>query len=162
MDRGRNIASAAGPPRRAGAAVIERGLDAILAAEAKRHDPAAAKPRVYALANTEPQASRYIPRDLVRQVWARDNHCCSWRTATGVCGSKHQLEIDHILALALGGKTELSNLRLVCREHNQMAARQAFGDPFIESKIEESRAQLLESEPQGVSTAENLEQSAVF
>jgi hypothetical protein len=121
--------------------VFEKGLDLILAQEAKKHDPAAVKPKTRPYALLPASSGRYIPPDLVRQVWARDGGCCSWQTATGRCGSKHQLEIDHILPLALGGQTVLSNLRLVCREHNRMAARQAFGGTFIESKIEARRAQ---------------------
>jgi hypothetical protein len=35
------------------------------------------------------------------------------------CGSKAFLEVDHIVSYASGGKTELENLTLLCRAHNQ-------------------------------------------
>src|SRR4051812_45870696 len=93
--------------------VLAHGLKLILEAAAKKHDPAAVKPRKSSRVLDE--ESRYIPAALERQVWARDHSCCSWMTSSGACGSTYQLEIDHIVALALGGKTILENLRLVCR-----------------------------------------------
>ncbi len=41
------------------------------------------------------------------------------------CESSHFLELDHLLAIALGGKTHADNLRLLCRSHNQLKASQA-------------------------------------
>ena len=35
------------------------------------------------------------------------------------CTNTLNTEVDHIIPLALGGKTELKNLRLLCRAHNQ-------------------------------------------
>lgn len=37
------------------------------------------------------------------------------------------LEIDHLVTLARGGRDDLSNLTLVCREHNHHRARQILG-----------------------------------
>ena len=61
-----------------------------------------------------PSASqnRYIPAGLRKHVYERDKVCQK-------CGSSWDLEIDHIIAVALGGKTELENLRLLCRNCNQ-------------------------------------------
>lgn len=71
---------------------------------------------------------RYIPAAVRRQVRERDGNRCCWVLASGgLCGSEHQLEIDHILALARGGTTTLENLRVTCRAHNQMNARTTFG-----------------------------------
>ena len=56
--------------------------------------------------------TRYVPRALARQVWHRAGHKCE------KCSSTYQLQIDHIQPVALGGKTELGNLRLLCRAHN--------------------------------------------
>ncbi len=69
-----------------------------------------------------------IPAALERLVRERDGHRCCWRLANGeACGSVQRLEIDHVLAVALGGTTALTNLRLVCRDHNQMHARVTSG-----------------------------------
>ena len=61
-----------------------------------------------------PSASqnRYIPAGMRKYIYERDKVCQK-------CGSNWDLEIDHILAMALGGKTEINNLRLLCRNCNQ-------------------------------------------
>jgi 5-methylcytosine-specific restriction endonuclease McrA len=67
--------------------------------------------------------SRYIPAALRREVWKRDQSRCSYQSSDGKqCNSRFALEIDHIQPLALGGKTVSSNLRLLCRAHNQQQA----------------------------------------
>lgn len=43
------------------------------------------------------------------------------------CNARRFLEYDHIKPLALGGKTNVLNLRLLCRAHNQRAAIERFG-----------------------------------
>jgi 5-methylcytosine-specific restriction endonuclease McrA len=58
-------------------------------------------------------------------VFQKAHHCCEYtdpRTKQR-CGSKFYLEIDHIRPVALGGDNGLSNLRLLCRTHNALAAR---------------------------------------
>lgn len=72
---------------------------------------------------------RSIPRKIYDEVWQRDEGKCSFvSTLTGRrCNSVHGLEIDHIWPFALGGETELGNLRLLCRQHNQFSAIQIFG-----------------------------------
>lgn len=59
--------------------------------------------------------SRYIPAWMVNAVHERDKVCVK-------CGSSHKLEINHIIPFSMGGKTELSNLNLLCRNCNQRAA----------------------------------------
>jgi 5-methylcytosine-specific restriction endonuclease McrA len=61
-------------------------------------------------------------------VFVRDGGRCAFESAGGrKCSSCEGLEIDHILPLAKGGSDEPQNLRLLCRAHNQHAAREAFG-----------------------------------
>jgi hypothetical protein len=75
----------------------------------------------------------HIPAAVRRQVWARDGGRCTWRTPDGhCCGSTWQLELDHLVPVALGGASSLDNLRLTCRSHNQAAAEQVFGREFME------------------------------
>lgn len=57
---------------------------------------------------------RYIKASLKKAVYERDKVCQK-------CGGKHALEIDHRVPFALGGKTEITNLRLLCRSCNQRA-----------------------------------------
>lgn len=82
----------------------------------------------------------HIPAELRRQVWARDRGCCQFRVpGGGICGSLWQCEVDHIIPVARSGATTLENLRVLCKAHNLQAAREVFGDEFVDRKIEQSR-----------------------
>lgn len=56
--------------------------------------------------------TRYVPAAVKKAIFERDKACQN-------CGSKYALEFDHIKPYSLGGKTELKNLRLLCRSCNQ-------------------------------------------
>ncbi len=43
------------------------------------------------------------------------------------CSSKHKLQVDHKLSIALGGSNDLENLRVLCRPCNQRAAIHQLG-----------------------------------
>lgn len=43
------------------------------------------------------------------------------------CRGFFQVEEDHIIPLALGGKDEISNLRCLCKQHNLLMARKKLG-----------------------------------
>ena len=66
--------------------------------------------------------SRYIPVAVKREVWRRDQGCCSYVDPHSGrrCGSRYRLEIDHVVPFALGGPAELSNLRIRCRAHHRL------------------------------------------
>lgn len=70
----------------------------------------------------ETSANRPSPvsEALKRQVLLRDK-CCQYKSAkTGkMCGSKWNLQVDHIKPLWAQGTNELSNLRALCANHNQ-------------------------------------------
>ncbi|HZZ85577.1 MAG TPA: HNH endonuclease [Anaeromyxobacteraceae bacterium] len=76
-----------------------------------------------------PKAHRpAIPAAIRREVWSRDGGRCTWQSEDGRrCESRWQLELDHVVPVALGGRTTASNLRLACRVHNGMSAEQVFG-----------------------------------
>lgn len=78
-------------------------------------------------------APRYVPAAVRREVWERDEGRCQWPTADGgICGSTCRLQFDHIVPVARGGKSTQSNIRLVCAFHNDLAARQVFGDAWMD------------------------------
>jgi len=60
-----------------------------------------------------------IPRSLKRLVFQKAHSQCQYPTPRGLCGSRHQLEMDHIQPVFAGGTNDPDNLRLVCRAHNQ-------------------------------------------
>ena len=71
--------------------------------------------------------SRFIPIDLKRFVFARSKGRCEFvdpRSKTR-CDTTFRLQIDHILPMALGGKTETANLRHLCSAHNLRMASSA-------------------------------------
>ena len=72
--------------------------------------------------------TRYIPMNIRRKVWQRDQGCCSYKDfkSNRRCGSKHLLQVDHIQPFALGGKHEPKNLRLLCANHNRNRSQQTF------------------------------------
>lgn len=58
-------------------------------------------------------ASRYISEETRMKVLARDGHQCR------VCGSREDLEIDHVVPISKGGTGEISNLQTLCRKCNR-------------------------------------------
>jgi 5-methylcytosine-specific restriction endonuclease McrA len=52
---------------------------------------------------------------------------CQFESAiTGIrCGSRYQLQVDHIVSLADGGSNDVENLQTLCRAHNLLKAETA-------------------------------------
>ena len=76
---------------------------------------------------SEPGTSR-IPAAVRREVWKRDGGTCAWKGEDGRrCGSRWQLELDHIRPLSFGGASSPDNLRLLCRAHNMLHAEHVYG-----------------------------------
>ena len=83
-----------------------------------------------------PQKRRALSAKIKREVLAKDNYRCSYKTKDGkVCGSKNNLHFDHILPVALGGDNSSENIRLLCRQHNLFEAGRLMGEKFIKEKI---------------------------
>ena len=72
-----------------------------------------------------------VSPNLRKAVWARDKGTCTYMNPdTGArCTTTDLLQIDHIHPLALGGKNEMKNLRLLCATHNRARAEETFGGP---------------------------------
>ena len=70
--------------------------------------------------DTPPKITRYIPLNLRRNIWRRDQAKCTR------CGSAYALEVDHLQPFALGGDNKFENLRLLCRSCNQFQAVKDF------------------------------------
>ena len=112
--------------------VLSAGLDLILDRDRKRKGLVANPRLAPAKAPTEPGAS-YIPAAVRREVWQRDQGRCQWKLDSGgVCGSRLRVELDHVRLRCRGAKPIASELRLLCRSHNDLAARQALGDGVMD------------------------------
>lgn len=79
--------------------------------------------------------TRHIPEAVRDTVWIRDGGCCTFVGPDGRrCAATLYLTVDHIEPFAAGGDHAPSNLRLLCGQHNQLAAEQRFGKAFMEGK----------------------------
>ncbi|WP_413944163.1 HNH endonuclease [Bdellovibrio sp. HCB-162] len=69
---------------------------------------------------------KYLSIQKKRKLFNQANHCCEYTDSQTLkrCGSKFQLEVDHVHPVALGGSDDIGNLRILCRTHNVLAARQ--------------------------------------
>jgi len=81
-------------------------------------DPA--KPKT---ATSQKSESKHLlsKAEIRRQVFKRAGGCCE------NCKSTFALEVDHVRPQALGGSSDLDNLRLLCRSCNQRSAIKVFG-----------------------------------
>ncbi|MBK9294958.1 MAG: HNH endonuclease [Oligoflexia bacterium] len=89
----------------------------------------------------ESENSRYIPAEVKRQVWQRDQGRCQYvsdgnfnagkpenskdqsdiaSNSAQKCNSTHFIQIDHVTPFSHGGSsTDINNLRLLCGQHNR-------------------------------------------
>jgi 5-methylcytosine-specific restriction endonuclease McrA len=84
-----------------------------------------------------PERNDYIPRPVKRAVWERDRGKCQWPvTSGGRCGSNVRVQFDHVVPRSLGGLATVGNIRLLCAEHNILAARRILGDAVIDRYVQ--------------------------
>ncbi|MDR3606882.1 MAG: HNH endonuclease signature motif containing protein [Oligoflexia bacterium] len=76
-----------------------------------------------------------IPVATKRAVWRRDGSRCTYvDPKTGRrCESRHRLQIDHRQPKGLGGGNEITNLRLLCAQHNAFEAARVYGREMIQT-----------------------------
>jgi hypothetical protein len=114
--------------------LLEAGLDLLLAERAKRRGEVK-RPRPATAGNgvAAQRPSGAIPAHVRREVWKRAGGRCEFRLASGEsCGSTTRLELDHVVPRALEGPSTVDNLRVCCGPHNDLAARQVFGDAWLD------------------------------
>ena len=121
--------------------ILEAGLDLVLAQQAKRKG-IVEKPRKEAPAAKPDQ----LPAHVKRAVWVRDGGRCQWPVHSGgVCGSTLRVQYDHIVPRARGGPATVDNIRILCAHHNLLAARQAFGDAWMDKYTHRGRSPAKEN-----------------
>ena len=76
---------------------------------------------------SEEKPSRYAPATVRHAVYMRDQGRCQ------NCGSGRATEIDHVVPFAMGGMSDLENLRLLCRSCNQRHAIRSYGSNKMQS-----------------------------
>jgi hypothetical protein len=113
--------------------IVSAALDDLL----DKRDPERQKePRKPKLSKEdEERHRRYIPRWVRAEAWKKCGGRCAFTTSDGVrCEEPSGLEYDHIVPFALGGASDdPDNIRLLCRAHNQLSAKETFGDAAVRS-----------------------------
>jgi len=70
------------------------------------------------------QRRQALSASIRKGLFQKAQHQCEFTSAEGKrCQSRHFLEIDHQMPVALGGGNEIHNLRVLCRSHNQLSAK---------------------------------------
>jgi 5-methylcytosine-specific restriction endonuclease McrA len=110
------------------ASVLERALTLLVESLRKSKHAETSRPR----APRETANGRHVPAAVARAVWERDGHQCTFRGDDGRrCSERSDLQMDHVIPFALGGRTTVENLRLLCRAHNQYEAERVFGEEHM-------------------------------
>ncbi len=76
--------------------------------------------------------NRYVSKENVHHIWQRDKGKCS------NCGSRVNLNVDHVKPVAMGGNSKPHNLRILCFNCNQRAAMKSFGVEYMKEKSKSS------------------------
>ena len=72
--------------------------------------------------------TRHIPNDIRKAVLERDKYQCTYLGENRkACGCKWDIEVDHIVTFADGGKHEVENLRVLCGAHHRYVTEKRFG-----------------------------------
>ncbi len=105
----------------------------------ERHDPLIKAKRLLNKVSTSPETkpcvtkapmkieSRHIPASIRHKIWMRDQGKCTFEKNGRKCNSSYGVEIDHIQPYGIGGAHTMNNLRLLCRQHNQLQSKKAYG-----------------------------------
>jgi hypothetical protein len=116
--------------------IVERALDALLEKLEREKFARVKRPR----AARSVDGGRHIANDVKREIAARDACQCAFVAADGArCKARAFLEYDHIHPAGKGGGSEPTNVRLLCRSHNALAAEEAFGRAHVERAIARRR-----------------------
>ena len=92
-------------------------------------------PATTSAAEVQSRAPRPVPNGLKKKIFNRDQTCQYRDKNSGrVCGSRWNLEIDHIQPRWANGGNEEDNLRVLCQKHNQYIYRKQAGI-FFASKF---------------------------
>jgi len=90
--------------------------------------------------------TRYVRKQIHQEVWSNWERGCDHILKNGErCGSRQNLEKDHIIEFGQGGRNERENLRLVCGAHNRYRSdrHEKLRREFME-RAEDARTECLE------------------
>jgi len=109
------------------AAIVDRALTLLVEQLERRKIAATPNPHDQAADSARTRRGRHVPAAAKRAVWTRDEGRCVFVGSRGRCGETGLLEFHHVIPFAEGGTTDVANLQLRCRAHNQYEAVRYFG-----------------------------------
>ncbi|HKO49232.1 MAG TPA: HNH endonuclease signature motif containing protein [Polyangiaceae bacterium] len=84
---------------------------------------------------------RYLAVAVRREAHQRDQGRCAFISAEGRrCDGRAFLEFDHVEPLSRFGAGDAGNIRLLCKAHNLLHARNCFGAQHIAAKVAAGRS----------------------
>ena len=111
--------------------VVERARDQLIEVlEKKRFAKTSREQR-----RSQPRkpGTRYVPRQVRREVAERDGRRCTFVDRSGRrCEERRALELHHRHAFARGGEATTANMARLCRSHNALEAEHDFGSEHME------------------------------
>jgi len=100
--------------------ILEPAVDSLIAKRERERFGKVAAPRA---SRRDTSSSRYIPRQVRREVATRDDERCTFESDEGRrCDGRAFVQFHHETPFARGGASSVSNLRLLCRAHNLLYA----------------------------------------
>lgn len=90
-------------------------------------EPTIGKDTTHPVIAKKEKKRKLIPASTKKLILKKAQSCCEYLDPSSGhrCGSRYQLQIDHIQPLAMGGGSEFKNLRVLCRTHNLFVAKKA-------------------------------------
>ncbi len=125
------------------AQVVTRALDVLNEKLEKERFAATSRPR-----RSKAAKPGRVTNATKREVIERDGLRCSFGDEHGKrCNARGELEFDHRHPRGKGGGSEPSNVRVLCRAHNQYEAERAYGRAHVE-RAKRQRSKRREVGPQ--------------
>jgi hypothetical protein len=119
------------------AVVLERALDLLVAELQRKRQGRTRQPQK----KPRPAKDTQVTRAARREVVARDGWRCAFVAEEGRrCDARGFLEFDHGAPKGCGGSSEATNLRVLCRAHNRLAAERVYGKAHMSRAIAASRS----------------------
>ena len=127
--------------------MVERALDLLIAERMKRRFGKTSKPRTKRAQPALRPGSRHIPHQVRREVLGRDGARCSYVSADGKrCEQSGWLQLHHEQPFGRGGPATATNIRVLCKAHNQLLAERDYGRAFMQQRIQHARGERSEKQ----------------
>jgi hypothetical protein len=110
--------------------ILAKAISVLLARVRKQKFAETSAPRAHSTSSPlSDHPSRHVPAAIRRAVWERDAGRCTFTSANGRrCDSRDFVEFDHVHAWGNSRSHSVGDITLRCRAHNQLRARQDFGE----------------------------------